>query len=97
MRVFGDEIKSNQKLKLVNSNYSFEPSEMGYFDLDFVQAEALLVIVLNSTLTVTLYSLQIAPLRAHKAELSGRRNHLFLTQLLSLKPVESLRIMLLLL
>ena len=41
VRVFGDEIKSNQKLKLVNSNYSFEPSEMGYFDLDFVPSSNL--------------------------------------------------------
>jgi GTP-binding protein LepA len=41
VRVFGDEIHSGQKLKLVNSNYSFEPSEMGYFDLDFFPTKSL--------------------------------------------------------
>ena len=29
VRVFGDEINMNQKLKLVNSRYTFEPTEMG--------------------------------------------------------------------
>ena len=32
----------NQKLKLVNSKYSFEPTEMGYFDLKFNPSEKLL-------------------------------------------------------
>ena len=42
VRVFGDEINMNQKLKLVNSKYSFEPTEMGYFDLQFNPSERLL-------------------------------------------------------
>jgi GTP-binding protein LepA len=41
VRVFGDEINQGQKLKLVNSNYSFDPSEMGYFDLDFLPTKSL--------------------------------------------------------
>ena len=41
VRVFGDEINMNQKLKLVNSKYSFEPTEMGYFDLQFNPSERL--------------------------------------------------------
>jgi len=41
VRVFGDEIHLGQKLKLVNSSYSFEPSEMGYFDLDFLPTKSL--------------------------------------------------------
>ena len=31
----------NQKLKLVNSRYAFEPTEMGYFDLKFKPSEKL--------------------------------------------------------
>ena len=42
VRVFGDEINMSQKLKLVNSKYSFEPTEMGYFDLQFNPSEKLL-------------------------------------------------------
>ena len=41
VRIFGEEIHSGQKLKLVNSNYSFEPSEIGYFDLDFLPTKSL--------------------------------------------------------
>ena len=41
VRVFGDEINMNQKLKLVNSRYAFEPTEMGYFDLKFNPSEKL--------------------------------------------------------
>jgi GTP-binding protein LepA len=41
VRVFGEEIHSGQKLKLVNSKHSFEPSEMGYFDLDFLPTNSL--------------------------------------------------------
>ena len=41
VRVFGEEIHSGQKLKLVNSNYSFEPSEIGYFDLDLLPTDSL--------------------------------------------------------
>jgi len=41
VRVFGDEINMNQKLKLVNSNYSFDPTEMGYFDLEFNPSDKL--------------------------------------------------------
>ena len=35
IRVFGGEILQNQKLRLVNSNFSFTPTELGYFDLKF--------------------------------------------------------------
>src|SRR5210317_1985064 len=42
VRVFGDEINMNQKLRLVNSKYSFEPTEMGYFDLKFNPSEKLM-------------------------------------------------------
>ena len=42
VRVFGDEINMNQKLRLVNSKYSFEPAEMGYFDLKFNPSEKLM-------------------------------------------------------
>ena len=42
VRVFGDEINMNQKLRLVNSKYSFEPTEMGYFDLKFNPSKKLL-------------------------------------------------------
>jgi GTP-binding protein LepA len=41
VRVFGDEINMKQKLKLVNSKYTFEPTEMGYFDLKFNPSEKL--------------------------------------------------------
>ena len=41
VRVFGDDLHLEQKLKLVNSRYSFEPSEMGYFDLDFIPSKGL--------------------------------------------------------
>ena len=41
VRVFGKSIKSNQKLKLVNSKYEFEPTEIGYFDLGFNKTDVL--------------------------------------------------------
>ena len=41
VRVFGDSIESNQKLKLINSKFSFEPTEMGYFDLKFTPSAKL--------------------------------------------------------
>ena len=41
VRVFGNSIESNQKLKLVNSKYEFEPTEIGYFDLGFNKTDVL--------------------------------------------------------
>ena len=41
VRVFGKSIESNQKLKLVNSKYEFEPTEIGYFDLGFNKTDVL--------------------------------------------------------
>ena len=41
VRVFGKSIRSNQKLKLVNSKYEFEPTEIGYFDLGFNKTDVL--------------------------------------------------------
>ena len=41
VRVFGKSIVSNQKLKLVNSKYEFEPTEIGYFDLGFNKTDVL--------------------------------------------------------
>jgi len=41
VRVFGKSIGSNQKLKLVNSKYEFEPTEIGYFDLGFNKTDVL--------------------------------------------------------
>jgi len=41
VRVFGNNIESNQKLKLVNSKYEFEPTEIGYFDLGFNKTDVL--------------------------------------------------------
>ena len=43
VRVFGNSIESNQKLKLVNSKYEFEPTEIGYFDLGFNKTDVLSV------------------------------------------------------
>ena len=43
VRVFGKSIESNQKLKLVNSKYEFEPTEIGYFDLGFNKTDVLSV------------------------------------------------------
>ena len=41
IRVFGGEILQNQKLRLVNSNFSFTPTELGYFDLKFKSSNSL--------------------------------------------------------
>ena len=41
IRVFGGEILQNQKLRLVNSNFSFTPTELGYFDLKFKSSKSL--------------------------------------------------------
>ena len=41
IRMFGGEILQNQRLKLVNSNFSFSPSEIGYFDLKFSPSKSL--------------------------------------------------------
>mgnify|MGYP002048444779 CR=1 FL=1 len=34
VRVFGGEIKTNSKLKLINSKFDFDASEIGYFDIN---------------------------------------------------------------
>ena len=39
--MFGGEIKTNSRLKLVNSDYEFEASEIGYFDLDLAESKQL--------------------------------------------------------
>ena len=41
IRVFGGKIEKNTKLKLVNSNYKFEASEIGYFDLELAESRQL--------------------------------------------------------
>ena len=41
VRMFGGEIKTNSRLKLVNSDYEFEASEIGYFDLDLTESKHL--------------------------------------------------------
>ena len=41
IRMFGGEILQNQRLKLVNSNFSFSPTEIGYFDLKFTPSKSL--------------------------------------------------------
>ena len=41
IRMFGGEILQNQRLKLVNSNFSFTPTELGYFDLKFSPSKSL--------------------------------------------------------
>jgi translation elongation factor EF-4 len=39
--VFGGEVKTNSKLKLINSKFDFEASEIGYFDLKLSPANLL--------------------------------------------------------
>ena len=56
VRVFGDEINMNQKLKLVNSRYTFEPTEMGYFDLKFNPSEKLSSGEVGYIITCLLYT-----------------------------------------
>ena len=41
IRMFGGEIKKNSSLKLVNSGYQFEASEIGYFDLNLTESDEL--------------------------------------------------------
>ena len=41
VRVFGGKIEKNTKLKLVNSNFKFEASEIGYFDLELAESKEL--------------------------------------------------------
>ena len=41
VRVFGGEVKTNSKLKLINSKFDFEASEIGYFDLKLSPANLL--------------------------------------------------------
>ena len=41
IRVFGGKIEKNTKLKLVNSNFKFEASEIGYFDLELAESKEL--------------------------------------------------------
>jgi GTP-binding protein LepA len=41
VRVFGGEIKTNSKLKLINSKFDFDASEIGYFDLKLSPSESL--------------------------------------------------------
>ena len=42
VRVFGGEIKTNSKLKLINSKFDFDASEIGYFDLKLSPSDSLL-------------------------------------------------------
>ena len=42
VRMFGGEINTNSKLKLVNSGYEFEATEIGYFDLNLKESKKLL-------------------------------------------------------
>ena len=42
VRMFGGEINTNSKLKLVNSDYEFEATEIGYFDLNLTESKKLL-------------------------------------------------------
>ena len=41
IRMFGGDILHNQKLRLVNSKFSFSPAEIGYFDLKFTLSQSL--------------------------------------------------------
>ncbi len=41
IRMFGGEINTNSRLKLVNSDYEFEASEIGYFDLNLTESKQL--------------------------------------------------------
>ena len=41
VRVFGGEIKPNSKLKLINSKFDFDASEIGYFDLKLSPSDSL--------------------------------------------------------
>ena len=41
VRVFGGDIKTNSKLKLVNSKFDFDATEIGYFDLKLTPSESL--------------------------------------------------------
>ena len=41
VRVFGGEIKTNSKLKLINSAFDFDASEIGYFDLKLSPSDSL--------------------------------------------------------
>jgi GTP-binding protein LepA len=41
VRVFGGTIETNSKLKLINSKFDFEASEIGYFDLKLSPSDAL--------------------------------------------------------
>jgi GTP-binding protein LepA len=41
VRVFGGEIKTNTKLKLINSKFDFDASEIGYFDLKLSPSDSL--------------------------------------------------------
>jgi GTP-binding protein LepA len=41
VRVFGGEIKTNSKLKLINSKFDFDASEIGYFDLKLSPSDSL--------------------------------------------------------
>ena len=41
VRVFGGKIEKNTKLKLVNSNFTFDASEIGYFDLELAESKEL--------------------------------------------------------
>jgi len=41
IRMFGGDILHNQKLRLVNSKFSFFPAEIGYFDLKFTPSQSL--------------------------------------------------------
>ena len=41
IRMFGGEINTNSRLKLVNSDYEFEASEIGYFDLNLSESKQL--------------------------------------------------------
>ena len=41
IRVFGGKIEKNTKLKLVNSNFTFDASEIGYFDLKLAESKEL--------------------------------------------------------
>ena len=41
IRVFGGKIEKNTKLKLVNSNFRFDASEIGYFDLELAESKEL--------------------------------------------------------
>ena len=41
VRVFGGEIETNSKLKLINSKFDFDASEIGYFDLKLSPSDSL--------------------------------------------------------